>query len=112
MEPRGGKQCLLEETHRVIFQNPAHSPPARFCSFTDAVLRSCMATDAIVTPVLRDPVYRPVNRTLERVFYSGMAVVMCLCVFIGFSPTYFMSGMLRAPLPSPILSVHGPALTL
>jgi hypothetical protein len=72
-----------------------------------------LATDAILTPapghVHR---YRPVNRTVERVFYSGMAVLMCLCVFIGFSPTYFQAGMMRAPLPSPILHFHGAVFTL
>ena len=69
-----------------------------------------MATDAVITPVSRKPVYRPVNRTLERAFYLGMAVLMCVCVYIGFSPTYFGAGMLRAPLPSPILHVHGAVL--
>jgi hypothetical protein len=71
-----------------------------------------MATEPILMPVSRGPVYRPVNRTFERVFYSGMAVVMCICVFIGFSPTYFQAGMLRAPLPSPILHFHGAVFTL
>jgi hypothetical protein len=41
-----------------------------------------------------------------------MAVLMCACVFIGFSPTYFQAGILRAPLPSPILHVHGAVFTL
>jgi hypothetical protein len=71
-----------------------------------------MATEAILTPASRRPVYRPVNRTFERVFFSGMAVLLCLCVFIGFSPTYFQAGILRAPLPSPILHVHGAVFTL
>ena len=71
-----------------------------------------MATDAILKPASRQTVYRPVNRTLERVFFSGMAVLLCVCVFIGFSPTYFQAGMLRAPLPSPILHVHGAIFTL
>ena len=56
--------------------------------------------------------YRPVNRTVERVFYSGMAILLCVCVFIGFSPTYFQAGMMRAPLPSPILHFHGAVFTL
>src|SRR5882762_4820495 len=71
-----------------------------------------MTTEAILTPASRQPVYRPVNRTFERVFYSGMAVLLCVCVFIGFSPTYFQAGMLRAQLPSPILHVHGAVFTL
>jgi hypothetical protein len=38
--------------------------------------------------------------------------LLCVVVFIGFSPTYFRAGLLRAPLPSPILHVHGAAFTL
>jgi fumarate reductase subunit C len=69
-----------------------------------------MATDAIVTAV--GGVYRPVNRTLERVFYTGMAFLMCACVYIGFGPTYFRAGMVRAPLFSPVIHVHGAVFTL
>jgi hypothetical protein len=71
-----------------------------------------MATEALLTPHPSRPVYRPVNRTVERVFYGSMAVLLCVCVFIGFSPTYFGAGMLRAPLPSPILHFHGAVFTL
>jgi hypothetical protein len=72
-----------------------------------------MATDAIVAPASRHTQqYRPVNRTVERIFYSGMAAVLCICVYIGFSPTYFRAGIVRAPLPSPILHIHGAVFTL
>jgi hypothetical protein len=72
-----------------------------------------MATSAITTPSPHpQPTYRPINRTAERVFYSGMAILLCVCVFIGFSPTYFRAGMIHAPLPSPILQFHGAAFTL
>ena len=71
-----------------------------------------MATDAVVPPLSRRTTYRPVNRTLERFFFTGMAIVMCACVYIGFSPTYFQAGVMRAPLPSPILHVHGAVFTL
>lgn len=67
---------------------------------------------AILRPAPRGLVSRPVNRTFEHVFFSGMAVLLCVCVYIGFSPTYFQAGMLRAPLPSPILHVHGAVFTL
>lgn len=77
-------------------------------------LVSDMATEAIVAPSapLRRPVYRPINRSLERTFHAGMAILLCVVVFIGFSPTYFRAGMVRAPLPSPILHVHGAVFTL
>lgn len=73
-----------------------------------------MATEAISAPrpLHRRPLYRPVNRTAERIFFGGMAILLWICVLIGFTPTYFGAGMLRAPLPSPILHVHGAAYTL
>ena len=72
-----------------------------------------MATDAVFAPASGQQIhYGPVNRTAERAFYSGMAILLCVCVYIGFSPTYFRAGMLRAPLPSPILHIHGAVFTL
>ena len=72
-----------------------------------------MATDSVFVPASDHELpYRPVNRTVERVFYSSMAILLCGCVYIGFSPTYFQAGGLRAPLPSPILHIHGAVFTL
>lgn len=51
--------------------------------------------------------YRPVNRKAERIFFGGMAILLCIIVFIGFSPTYFRAGMLRAPLPNGLIHFHG-----
>jgi hypothetical protein len=76
-------------------------------------MENTLATDAILAPASpRRPTYRPVNRIVERTFYSGMAILLCVCVFVGFSPTYFSAGMMRAPLPSPILHIHGAVFTL
>ena len=58
------------------------------------------------------PRYRPVNRAFDRFFYSGMAIVLCACVYVGFSPTYFRAGMMRASLPSPLVHIHGAVFTL
>lgn len=73
-----------------------------------------MAADGIslAKPLPRPMIKRPVNRTGERVFFGGMAILLCVAVIIGFFPTYFGAGMLRAPLPSPILHIHGAAFTL
>jgi hypothetical protein len=60
----------------------------------------------------RRKVYRPVNRTVERIFFAGMAVLLCIVIVIGFSPTYFRAGLFKAPLPSPILHVHGAVFTM
>lgn len=73
-----------------------------------------MSTNAMAAgaAVSRRPISRPVNRRLERAFFGGMAILLCIVVFIGFSPTYFRAGMLRAPLPGPILHIHGAIFTL
>lgn len=76
-----------------------------------------MATDAI-QPNLKSrarsgtPVYRPVNKTVERAFFAGMAILLWVVVYIGFAPTYYAAGMVRAPLPNNLLHVHGAIFTL
>ena len=91
---------VLSLAQRVPLQGPAETSP----------LEIAIATEALVTPRTRP--YRIVNRTAERIFFGAMAILLCIVVVIGFSPTYFGAGMLRAPLPSPILHVHGAAFTL
>jgi hypothetical protein len=54
---------------------------------------------------------RPLNRTAERAFFGGMAALLCFVVFIGFFRTFFGAGFVEAPLPSPILRVHGLVFT-
>jgi hypothetical protein len=96
---------------RDIFTHSGNAYPAG--PFHNLCKEKDMATDAVVVPVFGpQPHYRPVNRTVERVFYSSMAILLCVCVFIGFAPTYFQGGMMRAQLPSPVLHVHGAVFTL
>ena len=73
-----------------------------------------MATDALGTPssLIKQRVSRPPNRIAERLFFGGMAVLMCLIVLVGFSPSYYGAGFVRAPLPSPILHIHGAVFTV
>lgn len=52
-----------------------------------------MATVAAVKPSTSAGAY-------DRVFYSGMAVVMAITVFIGFAPTYYLRGFFDAATPS------------
>jgi hypothetical protein len=40
-----------------------------------------------------------------------MAILLCVVVFIGFFRTFFGAGFVAAPLPSPILRVHGLVFT-
>jgi hypothetical protein len=54
---------------------------------------------------------RPPNGTAERAFFGGMAILLGVVVFIGFFRTFFGAGFVEAPLPSPILRVHGIVFT-
>jgi hypothetical protein len=50
-------------------------------------MEKTMATGALLTPASgHQPWYRPINRTFERVFYSGIAIPLLVCVYFGFSP--------------------------
>jgi len=51
------------------------------------------------------------DRRLEHLFFSSMSFLMLLAVFIGFARTYYLAGVLRAPLPSLIIHIHGAAFT-
>ncbi len=47
------------------------------------------------------------GRRYDKVFFSSMAVLMLGIVLVGFARTYFLAGMFRAHLPSPIIHIHG-----
>jgi hypothetical protein len=51
------------------------------------------------------------RRTAERIFFGGMAMLLCLVVFIGFFHTFFGAGFADAPLPNRLLRVHGIVFT-
>lgn len=55
--------------------------------------------------------YRP-NRTGDRVFFSLMPLLMLAAVLYGFAKTYFLAGMVEAPLPNRLIHLHGAAFTL
>ncbi|MBI1323159.1 hypothetical protein GC170_08220 [bacterium] len=42
----------------------------------------------------------------EHLFFSGMAVLLLATVFVGFASSYYLAGMVNAPLPSAIVHVH------
>jgi len=51
------------------------------------------------------------GRRYDHYFFSSMALLMLLSVFVGFAPSYFLAGIFRAPLPSLIVHIHGAAFT-
>ena len=50
-------------------------------------------------------------RRYDDVFFSGMALLILITVFVGFARTYFLAGLFRAPLPSLIVHLHGAAFS-
>lgn len=47
------------------------------------------------------------GRRYDHLFFTGMALVMLLTVFVGFAHTYYLAGLFRAPLPDRIIHIHG-----
>src|SRR5436853_156487 len=51
------------------------------------------------------------GRRFDHLFFSGMALLLLGTVAIGFARTYYLAGVFRAPLPSPIIHIHGAAFS-
>ncbi len=69
-----------------------------------------MATDAMRPQTIART--RPANPVSDRIFFSAMIVALWATVLFGFAKTYFMAGMVRAPLPNALIHIHGAAFTL
>jgi hypothetical protein len=52
------------------------------------------------------------SRTADRIFFSVMPLLMLATVLFGFAKTYFLAGMVAAPLPNRLIHLHGAAFTL
>jgi hypothetical protein len=63
---------------------------------------------SVVTPAVAR---HTVDRRIDRVFYTGMAIAVAVAVFVGFAPTYYLRSRFQtAPLPL-YLRLHGLAFT-
>lgn len=47
------------------------------------------------------------GRRYDKVFFGFMVILLLLIVFVGFARSYYLAGVFRAPLPAPILHIHG-----
>jgi hypothetical protein len=68
-----------------------------------------MMADLAVAP-LRVSAHKP-SRTADRIFFSAMPFVMMAMVLYGFARTYFLVGMVAAPLPNKLIHIHGAVFT-
>jgi hypothetical protein len=55
---------------------------------------------------------RPANKRYERVFFAGMSLLILILVMIGFWPTYYGAGIVKAPLPNTLVHLHGAVFSL
>src|SRR5215467_5457093 len=64
-------------------------------------------TTAAVSPA------KPQGRTggQDRLFFSGIALLVLIAVAVGFARTYFLAGVFWAKLPSAVVHVHGALFT-
>lgn len=53
-----------------------------------------------------------VDQLWDRLFFGGMAILLSGSVLLGFAHTYFLAGIIRAPLPSKVIHVHGAVFSL
>jgi hypothetical protein len=65
----------------------------------------------MATPLAQPQIALPATpslpgRRFDHLFFPGVAWLMLLTVFIGFAPSYYLAGALRAPLPSVAIHVH------
>ncbi len=66
--------------------------------------------DIAVAPSVSRP-YRP-NRSADRLFFSGMVLLLLAVVLYGFAHTYYLAGMVAAPLPNKLIHIHGAVFSL
>ena len=69
-----------------------------------------MATDAMRQQVVR--LERPKDPAWDRIFFTAMVFLLWATVLFGFAKTYFLAGMVSAPLPNTLIHVHGAVFTL
>jgi hypothetical protein len=54
---------------------------------------------------------RPPQKRREDIFFLAIVLLILAVNFIGFARTYYLAGMLHAPLPSAIVHIHGALFT-
>jgi hypothetical protein len=55
----------------------------------------------------RSTAHKRPTRQYDNYFFSAMALLILVTVFVGFARTYFLAGVFRAPLPNLLVHIHG-----
>jgi FtsH-binding integral membrane protein len=70
-----------------------------------------MATVIARPAIPAKPASRLPGSRFDHFFFSVMALLLLVTVFLGFAPTYYLAGVFHAPLPSLIIHLHGAAFS-
>jgi len=63
--------------------------------------------DYVATAVATSGIRKPLpGRCFDHLFFSATSILVLICVLIGFGPTYFFAGVIRAHLPNLIVHIH------
>ena len=85
-------------------------------SFATMPLRLMETREPTVEDTLRteqqQTVWRKSTLRYDNRFFAGMAVVSLVVIFIGFARTYYLAGIFKAPLPNPLVHIHGAVFSL
>ncbi len=54
---------------------------------------------------------RPQPKRREDIFFLGMVGAIFAVNFVGFARTYYLAGIFQAPLPGPLVHIHGALFT-
>ena len=85
-------------------------------SFATMPLRLMETREPAVEDTLRTEqqhtVWRKGTLRYDNRFFAGMAVVSLVVIFIGFARTYYLAGIFKAPLPNPLVHIHGAVFSL
>jgi hypothetical protein len=70
-----------------------------------------VATDALRQQIIPRQA-RQLSPASDRFFFSAIIALLWATILFGFAKTYFLAGMVRAPLPNALIHIHGAAFTL
>jgi hypothetical protein len=85
-----------------------YNPPRLPRQKSRSILGGTLATTIIQSAYVPSPA---AGRRYDHLFFSAMALLILLAVFIGFARSYYLAGVFQAPLPNRLVHIHGAVFT-
>lgn len=107
-------QPLLRRSCVIRQLEVAHTPALKFAGILqpdslagDNEVSNSNRSSMANTPPISAQLSKPVpGRRFDHLFFTGIILLLIGIVFLGFAHSYYLAGILRAPLKSPILQIH------